>query len=364
MNAVVQKVRESNFELLRIFAMFLIVLHHCVAHGVFYYWSNNVSSLDYINNFLAILTASGGQVGVTIFVLLCGYFSCQQEFRLSKWFKIYLKMLFVSLLIFGLWLFIDEQQASMWVDVSLFPFTHNAYWFVCDYLVLYSFMPLLNILLQKVPKKMIQNYLIWSAVVLIVIPFLGLRAIFSDMLYFLFLYILGGSIKLNYISLKGKFFTWLFSISILSVLFFIFKRILTTEDGINLWGFYSYYTGLNTVYTLCVSLLLFRLFSNLKINSQWINWFAASAFGIYLLHNNELVRPYLWHTLLGMHRTMSSPFFVLWALLVSAGVFGVCLVLDKMLSVLYEPFIQITIELGKKIYKKIDLKKIRLLLVK
>ena len=79
-----QKQRMENFELLRIFSMLLIVIHHCVAHGVFSYWHNNSSTIQQVKNLICFLLASGGEIGVTLFVLLTGYFSCQQNFRLKK----------------------------------------------------------------------------------------------------------------------------------------------------------------------------------------------------------------------------------------------------------------------------------------
>lgn len=85
-----KNIRSSNFELLRIVAMFMIVLHHCTVHGVFSYWHNNTTFIHHINNFLCSFLASGGKIGVTIFVLISGYFLCMQDFKISRLLKIYL----------------------------------------------------------------------------------------------------------------------------------------------------------------------------------------------------------------------------------------------------------------------------------
>ena len=71
-------------------------------------------------------------------------------------------------------------------------------------------------------------------------------------------------------------------------------------------------------------------------------------FGVYLLHNHDLVRPHLWHTLLRMDLTMGSFFFGVWALFVSMCVFCLCVILDKILSLIYLPLIKrIETELNK-----------------
>ena len=106
------KERDSNFELLRIFAMFLIVLFHVCGNGVFSYWHNNSSQLDHINNFFCFLMAACGEVGVTLFILISGYFSCRQEFKLSKLFNIYFKTLVISISIFILFP-IENQKFSI-----------------------------------------------------------------------------------------------------------------------------------------------------------------------------------------------------------------------------------------------------------
>lgn len=85
--------RESNFELLRIFAMFLIVLSHFVVYGIYPYWQQNASTLNHFNNIAALLFFTG-KIGVTLFVFLTGYFSCLQDFKLKKCLDVYLKMLF------------------------------------------------------------------------------------------------------------------------------------------------------------------------------------------------------------------------------------------------------------------------------
>lgn len=93
-----KKQRNSNFELLRIIAMYMIVLHHCTAHGVFSYWHNNITFLQNVNNFLCTFLSSGGKIGVTLFVLISGYFLSVKEFKIERLLKIYLKMFAYSVL--------------------------------------------------------------------------------------------------------------------------------------------------------------------------------------------------------------------------------------------------------------------------
>ena len=65
------KLRNSSFELLRITSMLLIVAHHFVVHGKFDLtasFSKNIFFLQSLSMF--------GKLGVNLFVLISGYFSC------------------------------------------------------------------------------------------------------------------------------------------------------------------------------------------------------------------------------------------------------------------------------------------------
>lgn len=339
MNLLIKhKNRESNFELLRILAMFLIVLHHCNVHGIFNYWHHNFSILHHINNFISLFLSSGGKVGVTLFVLLTGYFSCQQSFKLQKWLSVYLQMLFYSILILLFCFWVNPEQAESHLIQCVFPLTHNAYWFITSWLLLYSFSPLLNVILQSVSKQNIQNYLILGFIIWLVLPIFGIDMGWSVLLYFMYLYLLGGALKLNLIDLPPKIILFL----LLSVLCWTMSMMTSAlcfwEHHIHLWNLYSF--DLNTLYTLFVSLFIFYIFKDLKIKSPMINWIATSMFGVYLLHDNNLIRPWLWHTFLQMDTPMESPQFGIIALIVSISVFGLCIVIDKVLSLFYKPLIQ------------------------
>lgn len=94
MITIINKERESNFELLRIVAMVLIVLHHFSVHSNFVYetsvWSFNHLFIQFIY--------FGGKVGVDCFVLISGYFLIMQRFKLKKWFAYYVLCGFIVLL--------------------------------------------------------------------------------------------------------------------------------------------------------------------------------------------------------------------------------------------------------------------------
>ena len=70
--------RSSNFELLRIICMVLIVAHHFACHSDF---SSTISSL---NNAVIKTLIIGGRLGVNVYVLISGYFLINSKFKINR----------------------------------------------------------------------------------------------------------------------------------------------------------------------------------------------------------------------------------------------------------------------------------------
>ena len=85
--------RQSNFEVLRIFAMLLIVLHHLCQHGLWFPEGTALSKNVYISKFFY---GWPGQLGNWLFILTSGYFVSKSEFSWKKVFKIWFQIFFFS----------------------------------------------------------------------------------------------------------------------------------------------------------------------------------------------------------------------------------------------------------------------------
>ena len=104
------KKRNSNIELLRIIAMFLIVLSHYAVHsGV-----NSASLPIGFNRFL--LEASGlGGIGVILFVLITGYYCINKKnpFRLKRMLSMIFQVLFYSLALYLLFCILGAEKLTV-----------------------------------------------------------------------------------------------------------------------------------------------------------------------------------------------------------------------------------------------------------
>ena len=86
---------------------------------------------------------------------------------------------------------------------------------------------------------------------------------------------------------------------------------------------------MKTLPSLVISVLLFVGFSRLRMGpNKFINTVASATFGVYLIHENRFVRPFLWDTVLRNPSYANSGLLVphtLWAI---AAVFIVCTVIE------------------------------------
>ena len=85
--------RESNIELLRLISMYLVVWSHFYVHGV---WPI-VNELTFNN--IIIYALDVGKIGVTVFVLISGYFLINKTFDLIKLAKLVLQTWFYGCII-------------------------------------------------------------------------------------------------------------------------------------------------------------------------------------------------------------------------------------------------------------------------
>ena len=88
------KVRKSNFELMRIISMFMIIIWHIFLYGVDMDMASPKMKI-YFDIFRSIFV-----VHVNSFVLLSGFFQCQSNFKLSKVLQLNNAVIFYKIVIF------------------------------------------------------------------------------------------------------------------------------------------------------------------------------------------------------------------------------------------------------------------------
>ena len=297
-----KKHRNSNFELLRILAMIMIILHHFSIYNNI----NNIKDLSF-NSYIGIYFFALGKLGVNLFVLITGYFLVNSKLKLKKIFKLWLQVLFYSigiLIVLKCFKVVDIKFDQIY---SYFlPVLSRKYWFISVYIFLYILSPFINKFIHCINKKEYTMLIIILTTILSIIYSVFYKfnvyqteGTIAELFWFIYLYLLSGYIRLYGIKfLNNKKLNILITILVLTV--FIFFLLLSHIININfdkMENVIYHYTRQNSIFILLLSVLIFYIFKNMKIRqSKIINFLGSITLGVYLLHEHPLIRKPLWYT--------------------------------------------------------------------
>ena len=290
------KARQSNIELLRLICMFFIVIHHIISHALPLAPAFS-TELVYNNVLIHVLDASVW-CAVPVFVLISGYFGI--NFKVKGLLNFYVQCAFYSCLIYFIYLYISGHGINRWcLYNTIFPISNNAgLWFVECYFMLYLISPLLNKCIASLSKREFQ----WGLIALVIINFYYgwfLKGTASNpdgfnLSNFVFLYFIGRYIA-KYVDLSRMHRMRLANIVIYvfgSILLGLLPLINGKLGLLPSWSPIVEYRTYNHPLLFVNSIALLLLFLTFNFQSKVINWFAASAFSVYLIHENSYIRDY------------------------------------------------------------------------
>lgn len=206
--------RNLNFELLRIIAMFMVVMLHVNSFGgLLYEYKPDLYPFPFlISNFFEYLCI----IAVNLYVLISGYFLSGKSspFKLEKTLKLIVITVFWSWIIGLLSCLFLGANVNDFLFNGIFPIMSRRYWFVTDYIILYMLSPFYNIVLQSLSK--VQH--LWLLSILLfffsIVQFLWEPVILSDgysSYWFSFLYIQASFIRKYNIKFSSKILLLLWS---------------------------------------------------------------------------------------------------------------------------------------------------------
>lgn len=145
--------RKSNIELLRIIAMWYILVHHLIVHAVY---PDVMTGQNGVTSEYAVYSILEGflYVAVNVFILISGYFGI--KLRARRIWSLYLQCAFYGLLtyIFGVAIGVAPLVPHTFITKSILIFSHlSSWWFVVCYLMLMVISPLINYGMQKMNKN-------------------------------------------------------------------------------------------------------------------------------------------------------------------------------------------------------------------
>lgn len=318
------KKRASNIELLRILSMFMIVIGHYFTHNGI---ANNMLPIG-INRFLSEFLCFG-TIGVAIFMITSGYFlgSSKQNLQISKLIKILLQVFFYSSIIFLLFaLFCGEKPSMNNLAHSLAPVTFKAYWFVTVYVLIYLFHPFINKFLQTLTRSQYIKFICLSIFVFSFIKMVTGQDFYAGNAgLFLTYYAIGNYLRLYKDNLFSKRKNRV--IILLSSIFAVATSIIVFDLLGGAFGAHSshFISSGGTIFVLAIAVCMFCALAYARpFESKIVNIIASTTFGIYLIHDNYLVRGTVWTNIFHNADYINSPLMLLHMLGVVLLVFVAC----------------------------------------
>lgn len=330
--------RETGIELLRIVCMIMIVFLHLLSFtGLLSAYRDLSLKSIFVWGLEALCF-----VAVNCYVLISSYFSIDKKFSVKRIIKLWIQVSFYSILIFFIMLFIFKINFSK-LDLlkSIFPILFKNYWFPTIYIGLCIFSPFLNIFIKNISKNQYKFLLIITIFMFCIWPFiiqsstnLEFGGAYS-ITWFINLYLIAGYLKLHFnknkIKNKNYLLVYIFSSFLLLILFnFInyFNIPYFSSDF-----FYSYHF----ILVLIASVSLFMFFKNLKIKSDLFNkvilFLSPLTFGVYLIHENPLIRNRLW----SLFHFLVNEFSFVKIIVIGLFIYIVCSMLGFIRSLIFKP---------------------------
>ncbi len=281
--------RNSSIELLRILAMFFIVCSHCSVHSDLL----STSSTLFFNNLL-LDWCTLGNLGVDIFVLISGYFLCDNPnfSRKRNSIKLLTQVWFFSALGLGIYLITGHQFTWKIFIKSIFPTVFSEYWFFTIYFVLLLFVPYINMVLNKLTKmqllKLIGSMMVlWSVIPTFTNQVMG----GTELCQFVMFYLIGAYFRKypdNVLANKKMRILLTTTSFLLLFLSSVVLRIVFVQHAGH------FYTRVSILTVGCAIGLFSMAIYRKSFCNKWINKIAGCTFGIYLFHDNPLMRLIIW----------------------------------------------------------------------
>jgi surface polysaccharide O-acyltransferase-like enzyme len=305
-----KKKRDSGIELLRIFAMLMVIGVHIFVYGGYFDTAREQSGIVWSSAYFMRLFF---RPAVNIFIIITGYFMVHSPFDLKKSYRrvlsVYGTILFYSVLLSIIVLanrtvFETEYTVSVIIGKMLLPLLSQEWYFLTGYILLCLFAPFINISLQKITKQEYQILLIVTTVVMSLWLCLANLDPFWDVLRdsgydglfkgknvfsFIYIYLVGGYIGLYGKTRKTPQFLYLFGAFFCVVVNYLiwtrFDDLLAYED-----------VAMSYANPLVVLTAVFALsfFKDVHFYSKVVNIIASTTIGIYALHELEYMRDLIW----------------------------------------------------------------------
>lgn len=350
--------RLPNFEILRVLAMFLIIVGHFFVHGLrgegngVMLSYDGKSVLDTVSFGIAQSLWAFSSISVNLYVLISGYFLVQSKAKWGKIPSIWTQTAFYSVCIYLVFVAIGpggrfsiKGFISSILVVRYGAVADRTYWFVAQYIGLLALSPFLNRLVAGMTKVEYRTLIVILLLLNFSFGYVFYGNVYSGgqtLFHFISVYFIAG-----YIRHYQLFGTWskrkllgVCAIVIVAVValdyMYCLAHCIKHQEAfqLQLSSRYLNYNGIPLV----LAVLVFCVVQRAPIGDNRLVRFlvaiAPFSFGVYLIHDNIYVRGWLWRVVTS-YVSFSPSNVVLCSLSVAASIYAVCTGIDMLRALVF-----------------------------
>ena len=285
------KIRESKFELLRILSMLMIIFQHALERSI-PDWGMLKGAFSF-NYCVAVLMGIWGQLGVMLFVMLSSWFMVdKQGIRMKKVIDLLLEVMTVCIGMLLIFAVVHPESLNLKLVIKeLFTPANKQYWFITTFLAFYLIMPLLQKLVSVLSNIALRNTCVVLTLLIPIYNYLTTN-VGDTLADFSYIFMMTSYMKRN----PENWFKRHHRI-LLAVPLFIFASLIMYKffaeryfgEALLLKMFTMLRGRTFLLFLGCVG--IFYVFESLKpMYSKTINVLGSTMFGVYLIHENILLR--------------------------------------------------------------------------
>lgn len=303
--------RHSGLELLKIFAILLIVISHTVQTmqqgGSLVEFRDYVLPLENASTelqyFILRCMRHFGIIGNNIFFVCTAWFLLDSEkVKKRKCLFLLLEVWFISVIIFIVAMALQRGHLPKWVIYQSFlPTTFENNWYVSCYIAFYCIHGLLNMVLARLSRRSHLLFALSAIILYFGIGFLGSAAWYyqTPLTLWIVIYFIMAYLK-RYCPDFMASTKWNCILLVASALSFLALLAVTNMLGLHISFFYNHqlrWSSNNNPFLMLMVLASFNLARKWSFENKMINYLSSLSLPVYLIHENiilrHLYRPYL-----------------------------------------------------------------------
>ena len=350
--------RKSNVELLRILCMFMLVVHHFLAHSQL--WALPVCA----NKVIVSILLPVGKICFNCFVAISCWYFVKSKFKATRFVKVWLEVLFSNVVFTVLTIVLQGESVianGSSVFGAFFPIIGNSHGYACAYLAFYLLIPFLKKIQEDLNKKQTVILLCVLGGTQVLVPIMGqlisyTQPVQSEFLLFVFVYFVAYYLQKWPIRIANSKMLQLVLL-VLIVVMIVGTNIATMYSNSSVFGFIQAICSSEySVFNIMAGMLLFSLVSHIDIpKSKIINAVASTTFGILLFHDHNYFRSIVWRLFIDIFewKTLNPIIFITMVVIISMCIFCIGMTIDTFRQICVESWLM-RVPIVKKVIVYLD----------